>query len=169
MNRKLFDPGVSLKGGLYAIGLTLKIPFSSPDRRPDTKGIKTTAPDRPGKNHPSGQKTPQACRSTPSGHGRLKFQAMKGRSLYLAAYDISGASRLRKALHVLLDYAEGRQKSVFECRLTPAEVNELLGRIQDVIDLDEDRFALVRLDDRCKHQALGKGVVPTQDEYYYIG
>lgn len=94
---------------------------------------------------------------------------MKGRSLYLAAYDISGPSRLRKALHVLLDYAEGRQKSVFECRLTTAEVNELLGRIQDVIDLDEDRFALVRLDDRCKHQALGKGVVPTQDEYYYIG
>jgi len=41
MNRKLFDTGFSLKGGLYAIGLTLKIPCSGPDRRPDTKGIKT--------------------------------------------------------------------------------------------------------------------------------
>lgn len=94
---------------------------------------------------------------------------MKARSLYLAAYDIARPSRLRKALHVLLDYAEGRQKSVFECRLTEGEVNELVSRVAEVIDSEEDRFMLIRLDERSRHTALGKGVVPNLDDFYYIG
>ena len=37
------------------------------------------------------------------------------RKLYLVAYDVREPSRLRRALHILKDYAYAGQKSVFEC------------------------------------------------------
>lgn len=94
---------------------------------------------------------------------------MNNQSLYLAAYDISSPSRLHQALHILLDYALGRQKSVFECPLTPAAHQELLGRIQDVLDPRNDRFALIRMDRHCASHSLGKAVPLQSGDYFYIG
>ncbi|MEN8133110.1 MAG: CRISPR-associated endonuclease Cas2 [Pseudomonadota bacterium] len=94
---------------------------------------------------------------------------MEKTALYLAAYDIRDPSRLRHALDVLLDFALGRQKSVFECPLDGNEPSELIERIQAVIDPDEDRFALVRLDRRCKTHALGRGVAVELGNLFYIG
>jgi CRISPR-associated protein Cas2 len=94
---------------------------------------------------------------------------MERTALYLAAYDIRDPSRLRRALHVLLDFALGRQKSVFECPLDGNEPSELIARIQEVIDPAEDRFALVRLDRRCATYALGRGVPIALGNIFYIG
>lgn len=94
---------------------------------------------------------------------------MSNDTLYLAAYDIRSPSRLRQALHVLLDYALGRQKSVFECPLVQGDVTQLLQRVSDILDLDEDRFALIRLDRRAATYTLGKAVPLEQDGFFYVG
>lgn len=88
--------------------------------------------------------------------------------LYLAAYDVSDPKRLQRALHVLRDYATGGQKSVFECFLNEAEKQALLKGVAAVLDLDEDRFFVVRLDPRSKVQILGIAVRPADPSYFYI-
>ena len=85
---------------------------------------------------------------------------MSQRHLYLAAYDVADDQRLRKALKILRGYATGGQKSVFECFLSPSEKADLLTAIGDLLDLDEDRFFLVRLDPRAKVRSLGIAVTP---------
>ncbi|MEA3274004.1 MAG: CRISPR-associated endonuclease Cas2 [Pseudomonadota bacterium] len=94
---------------------------------------------------------------------------MTQRVLYIAAYDVSDSGRLRDALKVLKGYASGRQKSVFECFLNAAECSRLLAQIRDVIDTDEDRFFLVRLDPRAKVRTLGKAVKPMDPPWFYVG
>lgn len=94
---------------------------------------------------------------------------MTHRTLHIAAYDVSDPGRLRDALKVLKGYASGRQKSVFECFLTPAERKALLADVRAVIDLTEDRFFLVRLDPRGKVRALGKAVKPVDPPWFYVG
>jgi len=94
---------------------------------------------------------------------------MTQRQLHLAAYDVASPSRLRRALAVLRNYSTGGQKSVFECFLTDAEKRQLIGDIAEVIDPDEDRFLVLRLDPRSKVQTLGIAVRPVDPHYFYIG
>lgn len=94
---------------------------------------------------------------------------MANRPLYLAAYDIADDGRLARALRVLRNYATGGQKSVFECFLSDAERRLLLSEVRDVIDLDEDRFFLLRLDPRSRTRVLGVAVRPADPDFFYIG
>jgi CRISPR-associated protein Cas2 len=94
---------------------------------------------------------------------------MTQRTLYIAAYDVSDQHRLRDALKLLKGYASGRQKSVFECFLTAAERRELLGGVRSVLDAEEDRFVLLRLDPRGKVRTLGKAVKPVDPPWFYVG
>ncbi len=94
---------------------------------------------------------------------------MSQRKLYLAAYDISEAGRLRRALDILRDYSTGGQKSVFECFLTEAERRELLSRMAEVIEGGEDRFFLLPLLQKAKTRTLGIGVKPVESKFFYLG
>lgn len=94
---------------------------------------------------------------------------MPQRALHIAAYDISDASRLRHALHVLKGYATGGQKSVFECYLTEAEHASLIHEVRQVIDDEEDRFVLLRLEQRAPVKALGMAVKPADPDFFYVG
>lgn len=94
---------------------------------------------------------------------------MAERSLHIACYDVSDPKRLRQALRVLRDYATGGQKSVFECYLTASEKAELVGRMADLIDPDEDRFLLMRLDARRPTRTLGVALLPADPAFFYIG
>ena len=94
---------------------------------------------------------------------------MSHRKLYIAAYDISDARRLRKALKVLKGYACGRQKSVFECYLTPGEYWELIDQMRDLIDETTDKFLLYRHDPALTGRVLGKAVMPGDPEWFYVG
>jgi len=85
---------------------------------------------------------------------------------YIAAYDISSARRLRAALKILLDYAVGRQKSVFECELEPARRDELCSRIEDLLDPAEDRFFLLRTSDVRPWDSLG--IAPRHDRQSFF-
>ncbi len=93
---------------------------------------------------------------------------MAKRTLYIAAYDIRNARRLRRMLVILKGYATGGQKSVFECFLTHHERRELITRVSLEMD-SEDRFMLVRLDPRSRVDVLGIAVRPADPQYYYIG
>lgn len=95
--------------------------------------------------------------------------AMTQRQLYLAAYDIASNRRLRKALYVLRGYASGGQKSVFECYLTESEKLSLLRSINQTIDLNEDRFILLKLIGVNHIEVLGKAVLPQNEFFYYAG
>ncbi len=70
---------------------------------------------------------------------------MPHRDLYLAAYDISDARRLTAALKLTRAYATGGQKSVHELYLTAAERGTLVEDISALMDIDTDRFLLLRL------------------------
>jgi CRISPR-associated protein Cas2 len=94
---------------------------------------------------------------------------MSGRSLYLAAYDISDPKRLRLAFEILKDYSTGGQKSVFECFLTPGEKAELLARILQIIDTSADRFLLIRLGSTSSMIPLGIARRPSNGNFFYIG
>jgi len=94
---------------------------------------------------------------------------MTRRALHIAAYDVSDDGRLREALKLLKGFASGRQKSVFECFLTEGEKRELLAGVKAVLDPDEDRFVLLRLDPRGKVRTLGKAVKPVDPPWFYVG
>jgi len=93
---------------------------------------------------------------------------MSQRHLHLAAYDVADDRRLRQALKILRGYATGGQKSVFECFLSRSEKRDLLDQITELLDLDEDRFLLVRLDPRAKVRTLGIGIAPGDPAIIYI-
>lgn len=91
------------------------------------------------------------------------------RTLYLAAYDIRHPKRLKRMLLVLKDYASGGQKSAFECYLSNAERKELLARVEQTMDTDEDAFLVIRLTDRDSVATLGIAVKPVDELYTYLG
>ncbi|MBH2009311.1 hypothetical protein [Polaromonas sp.] len=94
---------------------------------------------------------------------------MPQRDLYLAAYDISEPRRLSAALRLTRAYATGGQRSVHELFLTPAERQALVEDMIMLIDLDTDRFLLLRLDPRSRVHTLGKAVAPADPDYFYVG
>ena len=94
---------------------------------------------------------------------------MAQRTLHLACYDISEPRRLSAALKLTRAYATGGQKSVHELYLTVAERSTLVDDMSVLMDLDTDRFLLLRLDPRSRVHTLGKAVAPSDPDYFYVG
>lgn len=68
----------------------------------------------------------------------------------LVCYDVStetraGQKRLRRVANVCLGFGQRVQKSIFECRVTEAQLEELEDRLVREIDEDEDRLRIYRL------------------------
>ncbi|MCG5541925.1 MULTISPECIES: CRISPR-associated endonuclease Cas2 [unclassified Halorhodospira] len=91
------------------------------------------------------------------------------RKLYLAAYDVRSPSRLARAVRVIKGYASGGQKSAYECWLTPAERTALHQEMAEVIDPDEDQFALLPLEPRRPLVTLGAAEAPADPDFFYFG
>ncbi len=94
---------------------------------------------------------------------------MPERELHLAAYDISEPRRLGAALKLTRAYATGGQKSVHELYLTAAERTALVQDMGVLMDLETDRFLLLRLDPRSRVHTLGKALAPSDPDYFYVG
>jgi CRISPR-associated protein Cas2 len=90
------------------------------------------------------------------------------RDLYLAAYDVVAPRRLRAALDLVRGYATGGQYSVHECWLTAAERAQLIGDAASILDPDDDRMLLLRLDPRGAVIALGVAVAPADPSCFYV-
>lgn len=93
---------------------------------------------------------------------------MAERDLYLVAYDVTEADRLRASLALVRGYATGGQKSVHECYLTPAEHGDLIHDFALVLDETEDRLLVLRLDPRSRIYALGTAGEPADPDYFYV-
>jgi len=61
---------------------------------------------------------------------------------YLVSYDIPNDRRRTKVASLLQDYGQRVQFSVFEVWLTQATQRELLGRLEKLIDAEEDSVRL---------------------------
>lgn len=94
---------------------------------------------------------------------------MSKRSLFIAAYDVVGDSRRQQVHRTVKAYATGGQKSVFECYLSPMERKTLLMQARRLINEREDRFALLRVEERAKPVLLGIATPPSDPNFYYVG
>ena len=94
---------------------------------------------------------------------------MSKRALYIAAYDVADPRRLRKVHKAVKCHATGGQKSVFECFLTPLERSGLVKRVHSLIDEQEDRFALLQIEERTQPILLGIAVPAVDPNFYYVG
>lgn len=94
---------------------------------------------------------------------------MPKRSLFIAAYDVADPVRLRRLHRVVKKHATGGQKSVFECFLTPVERQALLSQGRRLINEDEDRFALLRVEERTAPLLLGRATLPVASGFLYVG
>ncbi len=81
---------------------------------------------------------------------------------YLVSYDIPNDRRRTKVASLLQDYGQRVQFSVFEVWLTQATQRELLGRLEKLIDAEEDSVRLYWLYAACQKRviALGQGKPP---------
>lgn len=93
---------------------------------------------------------------------------MSNRSLFIAAYDVSSPTRLRQVHRTVKAYATGGQKSVFECFLTPMERKTLLVKARRLINEREDRFALLRVEERAAPVLLGIATPPADPDFYFV-
>ena len=94
---------------------------------------------------------------------------MPERDFYLAAYDVAEPRRLAAALALVRGYATGGQKSVHEIFLTGGERSELLHSMSLILEEDDDRFFLLRLDPRARTYALGVAASPADPDFFYVG
>ena len=94
---------------------------------------------------------------------------MSTRDFYLAAYDVADDGRLAAALHIVRGYATGGQKSVYECFLSRGERSELVHEMSLLLDEEDDRFMLLRLDPRARSFSLGLARPAADPDYFYLG
>jgi len=66
----------------------------------------------------------------------------------LVTYDIADSRRLQRIARLMARYGIRVQKSVFECNLTPARLNELRRNIDQTLVRDEDQIRFYRVPDQ---------------------
>jgi CRISPR-associated protein Cas2 len=72
----------------------------------------------------------------------------------VVSYDIPDDRRRTKVCHLLKDYGERVQYSVFECRLRPRDFGRLRERLKPLLEPKEDDVRFYRLCGACLPQAL---------------
>jgi CRISPR-associated protein Cas2 len=86
----------------------------------------------------------------------------------VVAYDVNtetraGKRRLRRVATICLGFGQRVQQSVFECRVTEAQLEELEDRLVRTIDPTQDRLRLYRLPGERERWVRVYGVEPPHD------
>lgn len=86
----------------------------------------------------------------------------------LIAYDVAtdtvaGRRRLRKVAQLCVAHGQRVQKSVFECSLTDAQLEDLLFRLLSVIDDSQDSLRVYRLREPRERYTAIYGLRPAID------
>ena len=86
----------------------------------------------------------------------------------LVTYDVAtetraGQRRLRRVAQICLGYGQRVQKSVFECRVTEAQLEELEDRLQRAMDEAEDSLRVYRLAGPRERYVRVFGTLPPHD------
>ncbi len=93
---------------------------------------------------------------------------MNNKKLYLLCYDIADDKRLYKALKIARHHALGGQKSVHECWLSNEEKQQLIKQYKALIKPNEDGFLLIQLNPKQTVHALGQGIIPEEEDWFYM-
>ena len=88
------------------------------------------------------------------------------RQFFIISYDISDQKRLKRVHSFLRDFGQWKQKSVFECWLTPEEYQTVKKGLKELIKNKEDRIRFYRLCHSCREKAFhfGWGELPENYE-----
>lgn len=89
---------------------------------------------------------------------------MQRDNLYVIAYDIPEDRRRTRLANLLKSYGERVQLSVFECWLSPPELEVLKKRIGEKLDLAEDSVRIYKSYPAV--QVLGVGPIPEEKDFY---
>lgn len=86
----------------------------------------------------------------------------------LVAYDVStqskeGRRRLRKVAIACCGFGQRVQNSVFECQVTPAQLEALEHKLVGIIDVSEDRLRIYRLPSDRDRAVRVFGLLPPHD------
>ena len=86
----------------------------------------------------------------------------------LVAYDVSteskeGKRRLRKVATVCCGHGQRVQNSVFECRVTAAQLEAMEAKLLGIIELSEDRLRIYRLPPERERAVRVYGLIPPHD------
>lgn len=77
----------------------------------------------------------------------------------VASYDIPSDQRRARIANALKDYGRRVQYSVFECDLSPEQLSEMVERVKEFLNEEEDSFRIYKLCQGCLKQVscFGKG------------
>ena len=78
----------------------------------------------------------------------------------LITYDIADRKRLYRVARLMERYGLRVQKSVFECRIDPAQLKHLLGEVKPLLKIKEDRIHIYRICESCQPKFRGFGGHP---------
>jgi CRISPR-associated protein Cas2 len=92
---------------------------------------------------------------------------MSDRSIYLVAYDIRDPKRLRLVHKKMMGFGDAVQFSVFQCELSRAEKQLMIGALSEIIQHNEDRVLIVEMGRRKGRvrsalQVLGRQELPPE-------
>lgn len=94
---------------------------------------------------------------------------MRKRQLIIA-YDVVASRRRRRLLRVLQAWSLGGQYSLFECRLSDAEAEELFLQLVEMISPEEDKLLFAWLDPKQDCTALTRATCISFDSAsIYLG
>jgi len=85
---------------------------------------------------------------------------------YVVAYDIAEDGRRNRVARFLEGWGRRVQKSLFECDLSPEELQEVSKRLRELLVVSDDRCHIYRLCGECapKRLALGSDLEPQRSE-----
>jgi CRISPR-associated protein Cas2 len=90
--------------------------------------------------------------------------------LFIVSYDITDDRRRIRLAKTLKDFGDRVQYSVFECLMGAEELQEMTGRIREIIDNDQDSVRIYKLCAECegKVEIIGTGVRSEDPEIYVV-
>ena len=90
--------------------------------------------------------------------------------LYLVSYDISDDKRRTRLAKTIKDFGDRVQYSVFECNLDSNLRDEMIARIENIIDQEKDSVRIYGLCGSCERviRIIGTGEVTKDPEVYIL-
>ncbi len=87
---------------------------------------------------------------------------------YIIAFDIVDDRIRQRAVKTLLEYSYRVQKSVFEGFISKESLKELVDKMKDIINEEEDSVRFYPLCNACEKKVIVMGVGTTVEKVDYI-
>jgi CRISPR-associated protein Cas2 len=85
--------------------------------------------------------------------------------LILISYDIKDNRKRNRAAKILLNYGIRIQYSVFECDVTPEQLDNLKKELYSILDREQDQVRSYEICKACKKTAIISGVAELLEEH----